>query len=58
MTYKEYSKLSNELSALLLKKHKRGYNPKTKEFEAEGYSTKKEIKRLNEIVELIKPYAF
>ena len=29
-----------------------------KEYETEGYSTKKETKRLNQIVELLKPYAF
>ena len=58
MTYQEYSKLSKELSTLLLIKHKTGYNPTTKEYEKEGYSTKKELKRLNQIVELLKPYAF
>ena len=57
MTYKKYKKLSNELSSLLQIKHKRGYNQKTKKYETKGYSTKKELKRLNEIVELIKPYA-
>ena len=45
MTYKQYSKLSKELSALNEYKHKNGTNPKLE-------------KRLEEIVKLIMPYAF
>jgi hypothetical protein len=45
MSYKEYSKLSKELSALNEYKHKNGTNPKIE-------------KRLEQIVKLIMPYAF
>ncbi len=45
MSYKEYTKLSKELSALNLYKHKNGTNPKLE-------------KRLKQIVKLIMPYAF
>jgi|8_EtaG_2_1085327.scaffolds.fasta_scaffold01734_8 hypothetical protein len=45
MSYKEYTKLSKELSALNSYKHKNGTNPKLE-------------KRLKQIVKLIMPYAF